>query len=92
MGLSKVNGSVIESYVDGDLTSVEPAVLEFDFSNTDLLRDFISYGVEVAGDVEMVSPSDADVIRIEVHNHGLHHITLIAEDVLGNEYIDYFTV
>ena len=92
VGLSKVNGSVIESYVDGDLISVEPAVLEFDFSNTDLLRDFISYGVGVAGDVEMVSPSDANVIRIEVHNHGLHYITLIAEDVLGNEYIDYFAV
>ena len=47
--LSKADESIRESYIDGDLISVEPAIFEFDFSSTDDHRDFISYGVEAEG-------------------------------------------
>ena len=48
--LSKADESIRESYVDGDLISVKPAIFEFDFSSTDDHRDFISYGIEAEGD------------------------------------------
>ena len=90
--LLDANGTIRESYVDGDLISADPAVFEFNFSNTDYHRDFISYGIEVEGRVQIVSSSEADVVRIEIQNHGVHRITLMAEDIMGNEYIDYVTV
>ena len=67
VGLSKADESIRESYVDGDLISVEPAIFEFDFSSTDDHRDFISYGVEAGGQVQVVSPSEADVILSLIH-------------------------
>ena len=42
--------------------------------------------------MQIVSSSEADVVRIEIRNHGVHRITLMAEDIMGNEYIDYVTV
>ena len=90
--LSKANDSIRENYIDGDLTSMDPAIFEFDFSSTDDHRDFISYGIEVGGQVQIVSSSNADMIRVEVQNHGMHRIILMAEDIMGNEYIDYVTV
>ena len=90
--LLEANGTIRESYVDGDLISAEPAVFEFNFSNTDYHRDFVSYGIEAEGRVQIVSSSEADVVRIEIRNHGVHRITLMAEDIMGNEYIDYVTV
>ena len=90
--LFEANGSIIENYIDGDLISVVPATFEFNFSKTDDYRDFISYGIEAEGRVQVVQSSEVDVIRVEIQNHGMHHITLIAEDIIGNEYIDYVTV
>ncbi len=92
VGLSKADESIRESYVDGDLISVKPAIFEFDFSSTDDHRDFISYGIEAGGQVQVVSPSEADVIRVEIESHGIHPIILMAEDIIGNEYIDYVMV
>ena len=90
--LLEANGIIRENYVDGDLISVEPAIFEFNFSSTDDHRDFISYGIEAGGKVHIVSSSNADVIRVEIQNHGMHRVILMAEDIIGNKYIDYVTV
>ena len=90
--LLEPNESIRENYVDGDLISVEPAIFEFDFSSTNANRDFISYEIETGGQVQIVSPSEADIVRVEIQNHGLHRIILMAEDNMGNEYMRYVTV
>jgi len=90
--LLEANGTIRENYVDGDLISMEPAIFEFNFSSTNDHQDFISYGIEVGGQVQIVSSSEADVVRIEIENHGVHQIILMARDIMGNEYIEYVTV
>ena len=39
-----------------------------------------------------MSPSEVDVIRVEIESHGIHHIIIMAEDIMGNDYIDHVTV
>ncbi|MFL2498655.1 MAG: hypothetical protein ACJ0HF_02460 [Candidatus Thalassarchaeum sp.] len=78
----KTNGTVVESYIDGEHVSTTNVSLDFDFSNTVSEQRLVEFGVDPGDGRNPVSvDSDtATIITIEFSEHGIYEITVYAVD------------
>ncbi|MFL2956062.1 MAG: hypothetical protein ACJZ39_01180 [Candidatus Thalassarchaeaceae archaeon] len=76
------NGTVVESYIDGEHVSTLNVSLDFDFSNTVSELKLVEFGVDPGDGRDPVSvDSDAgSSITVEFTEHGIYEIVAYAKD------------
>lgn len=81
------SGTIIHSYVDGDLVSTSNVFLDFDFSNTVSSNQLIEFGIRLVhnGDTTSVNPDLTSQISIEFTHHGIYEIMAYAIGENGHE-------
>ena len=81
------SGTIIHSYVDGDLVSTSNVFLDFDFSNTVSSNQLIEFGIRLVhnGDTTFVNPDLTSQISIEFTHHGIYEIIAYAIGENGHE-------
>lgn len=81
------SGTIIHSYVDGDLVSTSNVLLDFDFSNTVSSNQLIEFGIRLVhnGDTTFVNPDLTSQISIEFTHHGIYEIIAYAIGENGHE-------
>lgn len=81
------SGTIVHSYVDGDLVSTSNVFLDFDFSNTVSSNQLIEFGIRLVhnGDTTSVNPDLTSQISIEFTHHGIYEIIAYAIDENGHE-------
>lgn len=79
------NGTIVESYVDGEHTSTTNVSLNFDFSNTVSNEKLVTFGIEYmdGGNPIEVDPANETTITVEFSNHGIYEFNAYAIDELG---------
>ena len=83
---NQTKGIIVETYNDGDLSSIENVELSFDFSKTTSDDNIISYGINT-NDGRQPITIDADSksnISIEFTEHGIYHLDAYAVDSKNN--------
>ena len=75
------NGTVVETFQDGELVERQPAVLTFDFSQTLEQADVAAYGVEVEDSTVGVDVEDGGegLLEVTFGHHGMHEVVLYAD-------------
>lgn len=78
----QTNGTVVESYIEGELVSTTNVSLEFDFSNTESENQLVEFGVEFTGGKETVAVGSdtSSTITVEFAEHGIYEIVAYAMD------------
>ena len=81
------SGTIVHSYVDGDLVSTSNVLLDFDFSNTVSSIQLIEFGIQLVhnGDTTSVNPDLTSQISIEFTHHGIYEIIAYAIGENGHE-------
>ena len=81
------SGTIVHSYVDGDLVSTSNVFLDFDFSNTISSNQLIEFGIRLVhnGDTTSVNPDLSSQISIEFTHHGIYEIMAYAIGENGHE-------
>ena len=81
------SGTIIHSYVDGDLVSTSNVFLDFDFSNTVSSNQLLEFGIRLVhnGDTTSVNPDLTSQISIEFTHHGIYEIIAYAIGENGHE-------
>ena len=81
------SGTIVHSYVDGDLVSTSNVFLDFDFSNTISSNQLIEFGIQLVhnGDTTSVNPDLTSQISIEFTHHGIYEIIAYAIGENGHE-------
>ena len=81
------SGTIVHSYVDGDLVSTSNVFLDFDFSNTVSSNQLIEFGIQLVhnGDTTSVNPDLTSQISIEFTQHGIYEIIAYAIGENGHE-------
>ncbi|MEC7042739.1 MAG: hypothetical protein VXW30_06225 [Candidatus Thermoplasmatota archaeon] len=81
------SGTIVHSYVDGDLVSTSNVFLDFDFSNTVSSNQLIEFGIRLVhnGDTTSVNPDLTSQISIEFTHHGIYEIMAYAIGENGHE-------
>ena len=81
------SGTIVHSYVDGDLVSTSNVFLDFDFSNTVSSNQLIEFGIRLVhnGDTTSVNPDLTSLISIEFTHHGIYEIIAYAIGENGHE-------
>ena len=81
------SGTIVHSYVDGDLVSTSNVFLDFDFSNTVSSNQLIEFGIQFVhnGDTTSVNPDLTSQISIEFTHHGIYDIIAYAIGENGHE-------
>ena len=81
------SGTIVHSYVDGDLVSTSNVLLDFDFSNTVSSIQLIEFGIQLVhnGDTTSVNPDLTSQISIEFTHHGIYEIMAYAIGENGHE-------
>ena len=82
-----LNGTIIESYSDGELISSDIVTIKFDFSKTTSAHDLSLFGVDTndsRNPIE-VNAKEASIIMIDFSEHGIYELTLYAIDEDGNQ-------
>tara|TARA_B100000214_G_C23942768_1_gene616520 strand:- start:378 stop:1241 length:864 start_codon:yes stop_codon:yes gene_type:complete len=82
----KTNGTIIESFVDGELISKTNVTLKFDFSNTISENRIIEFGIEFKDDRApiIVNPKNDNEIIVDFYEHGIYEINAYATDQENN--------
>ena len=85
--IENTSGTIIHSYVDGDLVSTSNVLLDFDFSNTVSSNQLIEFGIRLVhnGDTTSVNPDETSQISIEFTHHGIYEIIAYAIGENGHE-------
>ena len=81
------SGTIVHSYVDGDLVSTSNVFLDFDFSNTVSSNQLLVFGIRLVhnGDTTSVNPDLTSQISIEFTHHGIYEIIAYAIGENGHE-------
>ena len=81
------NGTVLETYDDGERISLDQAVIDFDFSKTTSTYDLKTFGVDLMDGTALVlvDAKKTSTISISFQEHGVHNITLFATDYNGGQ-------
>ena len=81
------SGTIIHSYVNGDLVSTSNVHLDFDFSNTVSSNQLIEFGIRLVhnGETTSVNPDLTSQISIEFTHHGIYEIIAYAIGENGHE-------
>ena len=78
----QTNGTVVESYIDGELVSTTNVTLEFDFSNSESERQLVEFGIEFSEGKESVTVNSdtATSVTVEFADHGIYEVVAYAMD------------
>ena len=81
----QTNGTIVETYVDGNLDSTTGATIRFDFSNTVSENRLVAFGVDLSKDETdlVIHPNEGSIIDVEFTEHGIHDMVAYAEDERG---------
>lgn len=75
------NGTIVDSYIDGDLISTTNVILVFDFSNTISENKLVSYGIQIINYSSISVDSNIESkISVEFSHHGIYEIIAYATD------------
>jgi len=78
------NGMIIETYDDGDLVSIDPVVIVFDFSQTTSSSSLTTFGLALEGEVPLtLGASEGSSISYSFNEHGVHNVSVFAIDATG---------
>ena len=90
----QTNGTVVESYIDGEHVSTTNVSLEFDFSNTESEHKLVEFGVEfVDGRGPVTVDSDtSSKVTVEFADHGIFEIVAYAMDNKNRRYSTTLTI
>ena len=81
-----LNGTIIQSYSDGELVSSEFVTITFDFSDTNSEEQLSIFGIEIHNHSETIeiNANDESTIPMEFSEHGIYEIEIYAIDEGGN--------
>ena len=79
------NGTIVHSYVDGELESATHVVLNFDFSNTDGMNRLSLFGIELVEREETITVDALaeSIVSVEFSSHGMYTLKAFAIDNQG---------
>ena len=82
----ETNGTIIESYVDGNLDSTTGVTIHFDFSNSASGNQLVAFGIDISNDeTELeIHPDEGSILNVEFTEHGIHDLVAYAEDERGH--------
>ena len=83
---NSLNGTIVQSYSDGELVSSEFVTITFDFSSTNSEEELSVFGIEIKNQTEPyeINANDESVIPIEFSEHGIYELDIYAIDSEGN--------
>lgn len=86
------NGTIVETYVDGDLQSKSNVILDFDFSTTISEYELVSYGIDPNDGRSpiLVAADTSQTVSVEFSEHGIFHLDAFAVDEM--ESIENLTI
>jgi len=86
VNFQQTNGTIIETYIDGELSSIENVELSFDFSKTTSDEQIITYGISTNDGSQpiTVEANSKSIISIEFNEHGIYHLDAYAVDSKNN--------
>ena len=80
------NGTIMESYEEGQLVSMTLVSIDFDFSQTTATRSLEKYGIDLMdGSDPITSDSSTSVIKVNFSQHGMYDVTAFAIDSSDNQ-------
>lgn len=81
-----LNGTIIQSYSDGELVSSEFVTITFDFSDTNSEEQLSIFGIEIHNHSETIeiNANDESTIPMEFSEHGIYELEIYAIDEGGN--------
>jgi hypothetical protein len=91
---SAMNGTIIESYSEGEQVSWSNVTIDFDFSKTFATDGLVTFGVDLM-DGSMPVTSDASTgstVSIEFFEHGIYDITAYAIDASSQQLNTSFAI
>ncbi|MDP6869886.1 MAG: hypothetical protein QGI21_03855 [Candidatus Poseidoniaceae archaeon] len=76
------NGTLVESYSNGEKISTTNVSIDFDFSQTSADNKIITYGIDTMdGRTPVtVNANTNSIIRVEFYNHGIYNVSAYAID------------
>lgn len=88
------NGTVIETYEDGELVERKGVELTFDFSDTTSSGELIRFGVNLldGSPATTIEADNGSVVSVEFFDHGLYEIALFALDDNAEQIISTMVV
>jgi len=77
------NGTVVQSFEDGELVSIANAVFNFDFSKTVSEYELITFGIDQmdGSDPTIVDANSESNVSVEFETHGIYSLSAFAIDV-----------
>lgn len=81
-----LNGTIIQSYSDGELVSSEFVTITFDFSDTNSEEQLSIFGIKIHNHSETIeiNANDESTIPMEFSEHGIYELEIYAIDEGGN--------
>jgi len=86
------NGTIVETYVDGDSQSKSNVILDFDFSTTNSEHELVSFGIDTNDGRSpiLVASETSQTVSVEFSEHGIYHLDAFAVDEM--ESIENLTI
>ena len=86
------NGTIHETYVDGDSQAKSNAILDFDFSTTSSEHELVSFGINPNDGRSpiLVAAETSQTVSVEFSEHGIYHLDAFAVDEM--ESIENLTI
>jgi len=81
------NGTIHETYVDGDLQSKSNVILDFDFSKTSSEHELVSFGIDPNDGRSpiLVAAETSQTVSVEFSEHGIYHLDIFAVDEMESK-------
>ena len=81
------NGTIVETYVDGDLQSKSNVILNFDFSKTSSEHELVSFGIDPNDGRSpiLVAAETSQTVSVEFSEHGIYQLDAFAIDQSGSK-------
>ncbi len=85
--LETTSGTVVETYLDGELVSLDAVGISFDFSQTTSSLDLVKFGLDAMDGSEpmTIDASESSTLTHSFVEHGIHNVTLFAIDAAGTQ-------
>lgn len=85
--LETTSGTVVETYLDGELVSLDAVDVSFDFSQTTSSLDLVKFGLDAMDGSEpmTIDASESSTLTHSFFEHGIHNVTLFAIDAAGTQ-------
>ena len=86
------NGTIHETYVDGNSQSKSNVILDFDFSTTSSEHELVSFGINPNDGRSpiLVAAETSQTVSVEFSEHGIYHLNAFAVDEI--ESIENLTI